>query len=98
MKKNLLIAMVLLAGMNAAFAYDNPFETVQESKARHSAENYNTYKQNNYQTPLGGYSTPLGDSAPRGTITPGYVNNNNSETNYYPTSRNNNYQGYNSRY
>lgn len=50
-----------------------PFETRQDSIARHSAQNYNTYRDNNFQAPLGGYSSPLGDPAPRGTWRPGMV-------------------------
>lgn len=60
-----------------AWAGDNfrPFESVDEAKARHSAKNYDTYKKNNYQPPLGGYPEQLGDPQPYGTLKPGYVNN-----------------------
>lgn len=47
------------------------FETIDQSRARHSSENYDTYKQHGNQVPLGGYSERLGDPAPRGTIEPG---------------------------
>lgn len=49
----------------------SPFETRQESIDRHSMQNYETYRNNGYQAPLGGYSSPLGDPAPRGTLQPG---------------------------
>jgi hypothetical protein len=69
-----LIAIVLVGLMGNAKA-DNwrPFETTDEARQRHSAENYQTYKNNGYQAPLGGYQERLGDPAPRGTERPGYT-------------------------
>lgn len=69
-----LIAVVLFGLMGNASA-DNrrPFETTEEARQRHSAENYQTYKNNGYQAPLGGYQERLGDPAPRGTERPGYT-------------------------
>ena len=48
----------------------DPLETIEQSRARHSADNYQ--RQQRSGTPLGGYSDPLGDPAPRGTTRPGY--------------------------
>lgn len=70
-----------------AYAQSSPLlETTENARMRHNAERYETYKQNNYQAPLGGYSERLGDPAPHGTDRPGYAspqpygggNNNNS--------------------
>lgn len=55
-------------------AYAAPmFETIDESRQRHSAERYDQYEQNNRSAPLGGYSDKLGDPAPAGTERPGYL-------------------------
>ena len=43
----------------------NTFETRQEGYDRRSYENYNTYKNNNYQQPLGGYNRPMNDDGGR---------------------------------
>lgn len=66
------IALVCLSGYANAQNW-RPFETTEEARQRHSAENYETYKNNGYQAPLGGYSERLGDLAPRGTERPGYT-------------------------
>jgi len=69
--KNLSMAILLvLFFAGQALAWD-PFETKDEARQRHSAQNYDTYKNNNNRAPLGGYSSPLGDSAPAGTEYPG---------------------------
>lgn len=49
-----------------------PLETIDEARERRSAENYNTYRDNRRQAPLGGYNEPLGSPSPRGTERPGY--------------------------
>ena len=69
--------LICLLAPQMAFGGDNfrPFETVDEARARHSAKNYDTYKKNGYQAPLGGYPETLGDPQPKGTLKPGYVNN-----------------------
>ncbi|CCG40117.1 exported hypothetical protein [Magnetospirillum molischianum DSM 120] len=69
-----LIAAVILAvssGSASAQLY-NPLETTSDSRARHSAENYDTYRSRGNDAPLGGYSHPMGDPSPSGTLTPGY--------------------------
>ena len=37
-----------------------PFETTNEARQRHSAERYETYRNNGYEAPLGGYREKLG--------------------------------------
>jgi hypothetical protein len=48
-------------------------ETLDQARQRHSAQRWQEYEQRGYQAPLGGYSEPLGDPAPRGTERPGYT-------------------------
>ncbi len=80
MKKFLCLLMFitissLQAFANGPFGYPT-FETTDQARAQHSAENYETYKNNNYNPPLGGYSSgKLGDPQPQGTLKPGYINN-----------------------
>lgn len=60
-----------------ALLYSNPLnriETIDDARARHSVENYRIYKNNHYQSPLGGYPEKLGDPQPQGTLRPGYSN------------------------
>ena len=61
--KKIIALFVFMIG-SIAFAYDDfrPFETVQEAYDRQSYNNYNTYKNNNYQAPLGGYQQSLGQT------------------------------------
>ena len=61
--KKIIALFVFMIG-SIAFAYDDfrPFETVQEAYDRQSYNNYNTYKNNNYQAPLGGYHQSLGQT------------------------------------
>jgi hypothetical protein len=84
--KTLIIASGLLLLSTAAHA-ENPLfmdrNTIENDRARHSAERYEEYKQNNYQAPLGGYTEKFGDSATAGTISPGYAT---SPRLYNPTS------------
>lgn len=41
------------------------FETKQQAWDRQSRENYDTYRNNNYQAPLGGYNRPINDNGGR---------------------------------
>lgn len=67
-----LVALTVHAGAASA-DLSRPFETRDEARQRHSAENYQTFERNRYQAPLGGYNERLGDPAPRGTERPGYT-------------------------
>lgn len=74
--KHLLIALAgiaAMAPMQIAFADANRplYETMDQARQRHNAERYETYRQNGYQAPLGGYRDRLGDPAPMGTDRPG---------------------------
>lgn len=72
MKKTLLIFAFIFCIVAPAFGDDwNQLETIDESRQRHAAENYRIYENRGYQAPLGGYGERLGDTAPRGTETPG---------------------------
>lgn len=66
------LAVFLLAVANMAVAGWNAFETIDEARQRHSAERYNTYIERGGRAPLGGYKERLGDTAPPGTLTPGF--------------------------
>lgn len=67
-----IIGVVVLMFSSAALADNyNLLETTDEARARHNAERYKEYKDNNRQIPLGGYSERLGDTAPPGTYSPG---------------------------
>lgn len=70
MKKTLFVLAVLALISSPVLAY-NSLETVDESRERHSSENYE-YQQD-HGTPLGGYPEKLGDPAPSGTTYPGYA-------------------------
>lgn len=65
MKKLFCLAMLLLMSSNICLADWNTFETRQEAYDRRSYENYNTYQNNNYQQPLGGYNRPMNDNGGR---------------------------------
>lgn len=71
--KKLMIIIGLMAF--PAYADDQPnlTETTQDSQIRHSEDRIEIYRQNNNAAPLGGYSEKFGDSAPAGTLKPGYV-------------------------
>ena len=69
MKKIIFALTLLLISAGTVQAWD-PLETKEESRQRHSSENYEYYKKNG--TPLGGYPEKLGDTAPYGTERPGY--------------------------
>ena len=63
MKKFLCLCAMFMIGAGA-FAYDDfrPFETREQAYDRQSYNNYNTYQNNNYQAPLGGYHQNLGST------------------------------------
>jgi hypothetical protein len=71
MRLTLIAAALIVAA--PAYAGDGwlTMETIDESRARHSAENYRYYQQ--HGVPLGGYPEALGDPAPRGTERPGFI-------------------------
>lgn len=71
MKDSLVLIALAAAVSLPAYAW-NPLETTDEARQRHSAERYDTYRNNGYQAPLGGYQEKLGDPAPYGTDRPGY--------------------------
>lgn len=71
MKTIIAIALATLSGLASAQTY-RPFETTDQLRQRRSAENYDTYRRNDNQAPLGGYREPLGSPSPRGTERPGY--------------------------
>jgi hypothetical protein len=75
MKKMWFIVLILAFSVSWAWAQGWPplFETLDESRQRHSAERYEIYKERGYQAPLGGYPECLGDPAPPGTENPGFV-------------------------
>lgn len=84
-----ILGIVILMLSSAALADNyNLLETTDEARARHNAERYKEYKDNNRQIPLGGYSERLGDTAPPGTYSPGsstshrYKNNTGYQSDY----------------
>lgn len=70
MIKSASVVLCLVAS-SAVYAQGRPLETTNEARQRHNAERYETYRSNGNSAPLGGYSSPLGDPAPRGTESPG---------------------------
>jgi len=75
MKKAWLIIFIVFFSASWAWAQgvSRPFETLDQARQRHSAERYEIYKNHGYQAPLGGYPERLGDPAPHGTESPGFV-------------------------
>lgn len=70
--KKILLTLVLIASSNLVYADVNPFETTNESRQRHSAENYYQHREQN--TPrFGSYNDKFGDVAPKGTDEPGFI-------------------------
>ena len=65
MNKKFFILIVSFLIGTSCFAEWNTFETKQEAYDRRSYENYNTYQNNNYQQPLGGYNRPMNDNGGR---------------------------------
>ena len=72
-----------------AFAYDDfrPFETREQAYDRQSYNNYNTYQNNNYQPPLGGYHQNLGSTTQGEQY--GYNDRRNNYNNSYQNNYNN---------
>ena len=87
MVRKLLAITVFLAVCNICYADWNTFETKQDAYDRRSNENYNTYRDNNYQQPLGGYNRSINDNGGRnyGSSNVNYgmnsLNSNNSKNN-----------------
>ena len=74
MKKIFLLLIIFsLISVTAALAQWRPLETIDESRQRHSAENWTIYEQHDRQAPLGGYPERLEDPAPYGTERPGFT-------------------------
>ncbi len=73
--KNTVFYLIIfsLISFTSALAQWRPLETTEESRQRHSAENWDTYEQHGRQAPLGGYPERLGDPAPPGTERPGFT-------------------------
>ena len=67
----ILAVLLALLSFTAAGQY-RPLETRDESRQRHNAERYETYRDRGNQAPLGGYRERLGDPAPRDTESPGF--------------------------
>lgn len=84
--KKILCLIVLLAIAQVCYADFNAFETRQDAYDRRSNENYNTYKNNNYQAPLGGYNRPMNDNGGRQ-----YGMNQNQGMNSYSQNNSGNY-------
>lgn len=64
--KKILCLMCLFSMVQICYASGfNTFETNQQAYDRRSYENYNTYQNNNYQMPLGGYNRPINDDGGR---------------------------------
>lgn len=89
--KKILSLIVLLSIVQSAYADSwNRLETYQDAYDRQSQRNYETYRNNNYQAPLGGYSQGLNE--PSGyqygynfnnrDISSPYSNNNSFNNNY----------------
>jgi len=72
MKIAALLSLLLVSSAALAQSSYRPFETTEEARQRHNAERYDTYRQRGNDAPLGGYNDRLGDTAPRGTQSPGY--------------------------
>ena len=89
MKKFLVVFLLLFIGL-VCYANWNTYETKQEAFDRRSNQNYNTYRNNNYQAPLGGYNNSMNDNGGRNYGMENYnkLNNNNNNNNY---NRNNNW-------
>jgi hypothetical protein len=90
----LIVTLAFLGVLTSVDAQSQSLlETTDQARARHSADNYNTYRNNRNSAPLGGYGGSLGDPQPYGTSTPGL--NNGYNTNGYG---NNNSSGGSSGY
>ena len=79
MNKIICFLTLLIIG-SCAYAYEyRPYETKQQEWERKSNENYDRYKNNNYQAPLGSYNQTLGSSTSGYQY--GYNNQNNDRNN-----------------
>lgn len=82
--KRCLTFMFFIFLTQIALADFNTYETRQDAYDRRSYENYQTYQQNGYNQPLGGYNRPINDDGGRqyGSSTGNYgmnsINSNNS--------------------
>lgn len=74
--------VITLATLLPSLAAAQGYETIEQSRQRHSAQNYDTYRNNGNQAPLGGYQERLGDPSPAGTLRPGYVETYRQPNNY----------------
>lgn len=64
--KRIIYLLLVMSFAQICFASGfNTFETRQEAYDRRSYENYNTYRNNNYQQPLGGYNRSINDNGGR---------------------------------
>lgn len=84
MKKFLCLTVVFMLGQTC-FADWNTLETKKEAFDRKSNENYDIYRNNHHQMPLGGYQTKINNS---GGIQYGKTNGN-LNLNYRNKSQNN---------
>ena len=71
--KTLLALMTLTLAVSLPVQAQRALETRDEARQRHSAQNYEKYRQNGHSAPLGGYRDKLGDPAPQGTQRPGHI-------------------------
>lgn len=97
MMKKLLVMFTLLAIGTVCYADWNTYETRQDAYNRRSYQNYNTYQNNNYQAPLGGYNNSMNDNGGRqygmnGNSGMGSLNR--SRSNNYSRSRSNGWNSY----
>jgi hypothetical protein len=53
----------------------NTFESREDARLRQNSNQYQTYKNNGYKAPWGGYKSTYGDSD-QGSARPGYVSSN----------------------
>jgi len=65
-----MLLLILTPTVTLAQSNWRPLETTEEARQRHNAERYQQHQSQG--TPLGGYQDRLGDTAPRGTESPGY--------------------------
>lgn len=74
MKKSIMMFAVAMSVSSISNAEGRWNETTGEARQRHSAERYESYRNNQNRSLLGGYdSEKLGDTAPSGTERPGYT-------------------------
>ena len=97
MKKVLCCLLFLNFVSASVYANIDTLETKQDAYYRQSNQNYQTYRNNNYQAPLGGYQQPLGSSTNGyhyGYQQKQYNSTNTNSYNYNNNSNRNNYWGY----